>query len=197
LRNYNPSGLSLLVDPYNNPSFLFFGDDTTSADSHVALGRIESLSSIRSQLADVNRDGIVDARDIDTLTTAILEAETELVHDVNLDGQVDQADRDFWITQLQNTWFGDSNLDGVFNSSDLINVFAAREYEDAIEHNSTWSSGDWDGNLEFESSDLIAAFQDGGYENGPRENSHNVPEPTPFLFYSVTLIGLIFRHSTR
>jgi len=41
LRNYNPSGLGSLVDPYNNPSFLFFGDDTTSADADVLLGNIE------------------------------------------------------------------------------------------------------------------------------------------------------------
>ena len=41
LRNYNPSGLSSFVDPYNNPSFLFFGDDTTSADADVLLGDIE------------------------------------------------------------------------------------------------------------------------------------------------------------
>lgn len=40
LRNYNPSGLSGLIDPYDNPSFLFFGDDTTSADSSVLLGTI-------------------------------------------------------------------------------------------------------------------------------------------------------------
>lgn len=45
LRNYNPSGLPPLIDPYNNPSFLFFGDDTTSADSNVLLGRVEVLNS--------------------------------------------------------------------------------------------------------------------------------------------------------
>jgi len=40
LRNYNPTGLNPLADPYNNPSFLFFGDDTTSADAHVRIGKI-------------------------------------------------------------------------------------------------------------------------------------------------------------
>ncbi len=40
LRNYNPSGVTALIDPYDNPSFLFFGDDTTSAESHVLLGEI-------------------------------------------------------------------------------------------------------------------------------------------------------------
>lgn len=45
LRNYNPSGLPPLTDPYNNPSFLFLGDDTTSADSNVLLGRVAVLNS--------------------------------------------------------------------------------------------------------------------------------------------------------
>jgi hypothetical protein len=43
LRNYNPSGVNPFADPYDNPSFLFFGDDTTSADSQVHLGAIEIL----------------------------------------------------------------------------------------------------------------------------------------------------------
>jgi hypothetical protein len=41
LRNYNPTGLNALFDPYDNPSFLFFGDDTTRADADVLLGDIE------------------------------------------------------------------------------------------------------------------------------------------------------------
>ena len=45
LRNYNPSGINPLFNPYDNPSFLFLGDDTTSADSNVLLGSI-SVSSI-------------------------------------------------------------------------------------------------------------------------------------------------------
>ncbi len=40
LRNYNPSGVNVLINPYDNPSFLFLGDDTSSADSHVLLGSI-------------------------------------------------------------------------------------------------------------------------------------------------------------
>lgn len=39
-RDYNPTGLNALVDPYDNPSFLFFGDDTTSAQAEVMLGSI-------------------------------------------------------------------------------------------------------------------------------------------------------------
>jgi len=48
LRNYNPSGVSPLLDPYDNPSFLFFGDDTTSGDSSVLLGSVDVSLNVAS-----------------------------------------------------------------------------------------------------------------------------------------------------
>jgi hypothetical protein len=58
---------------------------------------------------------------------------------------------------------GDSNHDGIFNSSDLVVVFAAGEYEDGTVGNSTFEEGDWNGDGDFTTSDLIFAFQGGGY----------------------------------
>jgi hypothetical protein len=58
---------------------------------------------------------------------------------------------------------GDSNLDGVFNSSDIIHVLTRGEYEDNLPVNSDWSDGDWDGNGDFESGDFIYAIQAGHY----------------------------------
>jgi hypothetical protein len=40
LRNYNPSGVPAALNPYDNPSFLSFGDNTTSAASQVQVGQI-------------------------------------------------------------------------------------------------------------------------------------------------------------
>ena len=53
---------------------------------------------------------------------------------------------------------GDSNRDGVFNSSDLVLVFTSNEYEDDVDGNSTWEEGDWNGDGDFTSSDLVFAF---------------------------------------
>ncbi|MEZ6120929.1 MAG: hypothetical protein R3C28_30770 [Pirellulaceae bacterium] len=58
---------------------------------------------------------------------------------------------------------GDVTGDGVFNSSDLVQVFQAGHYEDAIIGNSTWEQGDWNGDGEFNSSDLVLVFQAGLY----------------------------------
>ncbi|MCA9147698.1 MAG: VCBS repeat-containing protein [Planctomycetales bacterium] len=58
---------------------------------------------------------------------------------------------------------GDVNGDGVFDSSDLVLVFAAGEFEDNRIGNSSFDEGDWNGDGDFTTSDLVAAFQSGGY----------------------------------
>ena len=64
---------------------------------------------------------------------------------------------------------GDSNRDGVFDSSDLVAVFRAGEYEDGPPSNSTFEEGDWNGDGEFDSSDLVFVFQLGNYVSAARE----------------------------
>ncbi len=59
---------------------------------------------------------------------------------------------------------GDSNHDGHFDSADFVAAFAAGEYEDGIDNNSTWEEGDWNRDGDFDSSDFVEAFQCGGYE---------------------------------
>ena len=59
---------------------------------------------------------------------------------------------------------GDANLDGLFNSSDLVMVFQAGKYEDGIFQNASWEEGDWNDDGEFDSQDLVMAFQLGWYE---------------------------------
>jgi hypothetical protein len=55
---------------------------------------------------------------------------------------------------------GDVNLDGTFDSSDLVLLFQGRQYEDGIEKNSTWYEGDFNGDQEFDSRDLVYLFQE-------------------------------------
>ena len=115
--------------------------------------------------------------------------------DVTNDGSVDSNDLAFWVKDIKRTWFGDSNLDGVFDSSDLVGVFQTNQYEDRIEKNSTWATGDWDGDLEFSTSDLVLAFQDGGFEAGPRNAIATVPEPdSKTLMCFATMLLVFIRH---
>ena len=59
------------------------------------------------------------------------------------------------------TLYGDANLDGEFNSRDLVEVFQAGKYE--TPQAADWSEGDWNLDGQFDSQDLIAALQRGTY----------------------------------
>ena len=144
---------------------------------------------------DFNLDGVLDAADIDALTTAILNGDQNPLFDVNNDVSVDQEDRRVWVKELRNTWFGDANLDGEFNSGDFVSVFQIGEYEDAVQGNSGWADGDWDGDAEFTTGDFVTAFQDGGFELGP-PLAQAVPEPSGILLISMGLFASRFMRHT-
>jgi hypothetical protein len=116
--------------------------------------------------------------------------------DIDGDGDIDFDDRERWVLDIQNTYFGDSNLDGEFNSQDLVAVFQAAEYDDSIKGNSTWMEGDWNGDGDFDSKDLVLAFQYAGYDKGQRV-AQVVPEPSAIVLLLVGASILAFRQCHR
>ena len=68
--------------------------------------------------------------------------------------------------------------------------FQAGEYEDDLLENSSWKTGDWNGDGDFNSGDLVTAFSDGGFERGPRTHINTVPEPSSGLLLLIALGGL-------
>ena len=114
---------------------------------------------------DIDSSGALDLADIDTLTWSILNRRTGPELDLDGDGMVDEHDRRVWVKILMNTWYGDANLDGQFNSHDLIQVFVFGKYATQVE--ASWAEGDWNGDGLFDSNDIVTAFADGGYEKGP------------------------------
>ncbi len=127
---------------------------------------------------DFNNNGELDAEDIDLLSKEVVAGTNEPGFDLNSDALVNEADRKVWVGDLKNTWFGDANLDGEFNSGDFVAVFTAGQYEDDEVGNSGWATGDWSGDMEFDSADFVVAFTEGGYEMGPKPAVAAVPEPT-------------------
>jgi hypothetical protein len=106
------------------------------------------------------------------------------------DGTItDPTERANYVRDVLRTWIGDSNLDGEFNSSDLVNVLAAGTYE--MDLDASWVSGDFDGSDKFDSGDLIVALADGGYEQGPRPLVAAVPEPRSWAMFIVGILGLL------
>jgi hypothetical protein len=134
---------------------------------------------------DFNNDGLVDAQDIDALTVEVVAGTNNASFDLNADKLVDQTDRSAWVEQIKKTYFGDSNLDLEFSSSDLVFVFQRGKYENTTEDDSGWEDGDWDGDRDFTSSDFVIAFQGGGYEKGPRAANQAVPEPSSLLLVAL------------
>lgn len=146
---------------------------------------------------DLNGDGECTGADIDALGAALREGSMDPKFDVNGDGNVDLADHEFLIESappMFNTYYGDSNLDGQFNSTDFVFVFTAGEYEDGVDDNSVWATGDWNGDMEFDSSDFVRAFTRGGYEEGVRPaTAAAVPEPSSLVLLLIGLLPMMRR----
>jgi hypothetical protein len=116
--------------------------------------------------ADMDGNGYLDANDINLLAAALRSNEPSAAsHDLTGDRRLDQADLAFLVEDLMQSRFGDANLDGVFDSADLVQVFQAGQYEDDLPGNSGWAEGDWNGDGDFTSSDLVFALQRGGYQS--------------------------------
>jgi uncharacterized protein YjbI with pentapeptide repeats len=170
----------------------------------------EGLTFQPSPIGDFDGNDVLDVADVDLLSTYLsvwldgvyLNEEfhgrpfsadwlDRTMYDVNHDGRITTADQRVWVQELKQTWFGDANLDGEFNSSDLVIVFQAGEYEDSIDDNSGWAEGDWDCDGDFTSKDIVLAFQDGGYERGPRAAVAFVPEPRSCILIWSAMSGFI------
>jgi hypothetical protein len=121
-----------------------------------------NVAFIDSLIGDLNKDAVVNAADIDLFCRNIDSG--DLAFDLNQDGDVSIADHDFLVRNILGRNYGDANLDGVFNSSDLVSIFQSGGYEDGVENNSGWASGDWNCDGDFTTRDLVAAFQSGRYE---------------------------------
>ena len=155
----------------------------------IDLGFCDRNGDMRcDRLGDFDADDVLGPLDIDSLSRAVRSGSTSAFFDIDFDGQVSESDRGFWVHEILNTFFGDANLDGEFNSNDFVDVFQFGIYEDDISNNAGWDSGDWDGDGEFSSSDFVFAFTDGGYEQGPRPQTP-VPEPRfPALLIVVAVV---------
>ncbi|MCA9152601.1 MAG: hypothetical protein KDA92_25030, partial [Planctomycetales bacterium] len=71
------------------------------------------------------------------------------------------------------------------DSSDLVAIFTAGKYETG--QAAGWAEGDWDGDGVFGTGDLVWAFDDGGFEQGPRSAvaaTAAVPEPSTSLLFA-------------
>ena len=146
---------------------------------------------------DLDGDGDLTTADIDILSVAVRGGHQDVGFDINGDGDINDYDRKVWVHNIVGTHFGDANLDGEFNSSDVVEVFSAGKYEDDVALNSGWASGDWDGDGDFTSADIVVAFADGGYDLGVRTTISEVPEPSWAILLGIGMIGFLRLRQAR
>jgi hypothetical protein len=173
-------------DPYS------WGEkNTTPAGDQILLNAINWMTGGGGLTGDFDSSGALDAADVDDLTAQSAAATNPAGYDLNSDALVNDADIQVWVKDLFNSWIGDANLDGEFNSSDLVGVLASGTYEADVD--SVWSTGDFNGDGRTNSSDLVAALADGGYEQGPRAATAAVPEPSSIALMAIGFVGLTGR----
>ena len=157
--------------------------------AQMSLLGIGERNATQSVSGDFDSDGDLDAADINALSEAIRNGNMDGRFDLNSDSMVDAEDRRVWVEELRQTYFGDSNMDGEFNTRDFVFVFVNGEYEDNIPNNSTWEDGDWNGDGDFTTNDFVVAFGGAGFEAGPRAAAAaTIPEPSSCV---LIMIGLL------
>jgi hypothetical protein len=92
---------------------------------------------------------------------------------------------------------GDSDLDGEFTTADLVLVFQRGHYEDRRRANSRWTDGDWNGDREFDSSDLVELLRSGEWTRSRTMRAEGVPEPSGQLLTVLAVLGLAPRALAR
>ncbi|MEM9419851.1 MAG: PEP-CTERM sorting domain-containing protein, partial [Planctomycetota bacterium] len=97
-------------------------DDSISLFFNTSFGDVTDFFSLSAGLlGDFNNSGDLDAEDIDLLFEAINAGSMDLEFDLNGDNVVDALDSEFWVedSSIASTAFGDANLDGMVDLSDL------------------------------------------------------------------------------
>ena len=136
------------------------------------MGSTESGTGV--VYGDVDGNQEVTAEDVNELCSAIWSGPLDLeTHDLNYDRRADADDVMTLIDRILGTVVGDVNLDGVFNSTDFVEIFRAGEFEDGRQNNSTYTEGDWNCDGDFGTRDFVHVFQLGTYSANARPNFHS------------------------
>jgi hypothetical protein len=119
-----------------------------------ALNLVLIETPLVPQAGDINRDAVVDARDIDLLQAAVRTGSSELLFDLDGNGVVSAGDVTYLVETLLGTTAGDANLDGVVDARDF-NVWNAHKFRNI---SAGWADGDFTGDRRADASDFNLWF---------------------------------------
>jgi hypothetical protein len=139
----------------DNPAFGDYDKDG-DLDHFSAISNLLRFRENETSRFDFDESGQISPDDIDHFWKSVRLGVEDLRYDTNGNGQVEEGDVAWLHRTYINRSEADVNLDGVFNSSDLVKIFQAAKYETGEE--ATWTEGDWDNDGDFDSSDLVRGF---------------------------------------
>ena len=163
--------------PVENGTFLVsYGEGSEFDANSVVLS--DFLLGI---LGDFDSNGILEVADINSLTENV--GGTDAMFDLTNDGQVTEADREFWVTGLKETFFGDADLNGTVEFSDFLRLAAN------FGESGGWEHGDFNGSGHVDFPDFLKlAANFGEREIG---FATAVPEPDATVFLGLGSVALL------
>jgi hypothetical protein len=139
---------------------------------------------------DFDGDSLLTVDDVDALSSEITVPEPRFWFDLDGDEIVDAEDRQVWISDLKQTYFGDTNLDGQVDAADLNNLALSWQASDA----NSWAQGDFNGDRNVNANDLNNLALN--WRSGTAQAA--VPEPsTNLLLLAITLVTIVRRSHRR
>ncbi len=118
--------------------------------------------SFSGLIGDLTDDRLVNVDDVDALCEGLKAASNDPRFDLDGNGTVTFDDHQYLIEEVLNSAAGDANLDGNFDSRDLLQIFRAGLFENP-DGSATWATGDWNCDGVFTTSDVVEAFRAGSY----------------------------------
>lgn len=100
---------------------------------------------------DINGDDLIDVRDVDLLSAAIIAHSTDSIFDLNDDNAIDLADQTFLVEEILGSHAGDVDLDGHVDFADFLVLSA-----NFGKQTESWSDGDFDANGVVDFADFLA-----------------------------------------
>ncbi len=145
---------------------------------------------------DFDGDGWCDGGDIDALMNEVAAGTNGATFDLNVDGLVDDGDRDAWLANagplngVTGAYLvGDTNLDGVVDAGDL-NALALTWQSD----NDDWTSGNFTGGGT-NAADLNEVALN--WQQSVPAAAQAVPEPTSICLVLLAVVGFALRARTN
>ncbi|MCA9197216.1 MAG: hypothetical protein KDA87_06745 [Planctomycetales bacterium] len=169
----------------------------------------DTFEKIRMQVVDFDESGRVSLEDEldDYWTAGLAVANGNTNYDArrydldgdgtfvteNFEGNDSMQQNDILLLlHIMSTPIGDSDANYQFNTSDGVLIFQGVGYEDQIDDNADYTTGDWTGDFDFGSSDMIAIYTYGlvYYENGYIDNDGDgVADVVPIWAININFTG--------